>query len=39
MAVNAEIGVLFTGMIWGHSAKAGQLYATPIETLVDLLGG
>lgn len=27
------------GMIWGHSAKAGQLYATPIETLVDLLGG
>lgn len=22
-----------TGMIWGHSAKAGQLYATPIEAL------
>lgn len=24
-----------TGMVWGHSAKACQLYATPIEALVD----
>ncbi|MFS2015669.1 hypothetical protein ACEN88_03715, partial [Massilia sp. CT11-108] len=22
------------GMIWGHSSKSGQLYATPIETIV-----
>ncbi|RQU90551.1 serine protease [Burkholderia cepacia] len=27
-----------TGMIWGHSAKASQLYATPIEVLVHALG-
>lgn len=26
-----------SGMIWGHSAKAGQLYATPIEAFVNLL--
>ncbi len=25
------------GMIWGHSAKASQLYATPIDVLVDQL--
>lgn len=28
-----------TGMVWGHSAKAGQLYATPIETLIEQLFG
>jgi hypothetical protein len=24
-----------TGMIWGHSSKASQLYATPIERLTE----
>lgn len=29
---------VITGMVWGHSSKAGQLYATPIEAFADWLG-
>ena len=26
-----------TGVVWGHSAKSGHLFATPIELFIDLL--
>jgi hypothetical protein len=33
----SPVDARITGMIWGHSAKASQLYATPIEALINQL--